>query len=84
MRYLISYDLNAPNRDYQTLWNALGRMEAQRVLLSQWIVRRVGTTSADLRDRLWTFMDSNDRLLVVSLDNSDWAGRNLMTNPNTH
>ena len=82
MRYIISYDLVAPGRDYQTLWNELARMGAQRVLQSQWAVRRVETSAAGLRDHFRQFIDSNDRLLVTCLDSSDWASLNAITDPN--
>ena len=78
MRYLISYDLNKPGKNYDALINEITAMGGTRVLLSQWVVRRNGTSAAGLRDHFWTFMDANDRLLVVSIDDSDWAGNNLM------
>jgi hypothetical protein len=84
MRYEISYDLNAPEHvnDYKRLAAALKEIGAQKALFSQWIVRRTGTSAAGLRDYIWQFMDSNDRLFVVCLDSNDWGGRNLMTDPN--
>ncbi len=78
MRYLISYDLNKPGKNYDARINAITAMGGTRVLLSQWVVRRNDTSASGLRDHFWTFMDANDRLLVVSIDNSDWAGTNLM------
>ena len=48
MRYIISYDLVAPGRNYQPLSDELARIGAQRVLLSQFAVRRVGTTASAL------------------------------------
>ena len=82
MRYIISYDLVAPGRNYQPLSDELARIGAQRVLLSQFAVRRVGTTASALRDHLKKFIDSNDGLLVTCLDSSDWAYLNTMTDPN--
>lgn len=84
MRYLISYDLNTPGKNYQPLWDALTSISAKRTLLSEWCTtRRSNTSAAKLRDWLGTFMDANDRLMVVCLDSNDWAGVNLMTDPNT-
>ncbi len=83
MRYVISYDLLAPGRDYTTLTNELRELRAQRILLSQWVVRRINTDAANLRDYLRRFIDSNDRILVTCLDSNDWAGWNLMVDPNT-
>jgi hypothetical protein len=80
---MISYDLNKPGRDYKTLTDALEKVGARRVLYSQWIVRWNNTTAALIRQYIWTFMDANDRLLVSCLDSADWAGMNLMVDPNT-
>ena len=76
MRYLISYDLMTPGRNYQALYDALASIGAVRVLDSHWVTRRSNTTSAQLRDWIWRHMDRNDRLLVTAVDSSDWAGYN--------
>ena len=65
MRYIISYDLVAPGRNYQPLWDELAHIGAQRALQSQWAVRRGETTASGLRDHFQKFIDSNDRLLVT-------------------
>jgi hypothetical protein len=77
MKYLISYDLNTPGKDYKRLYDALASIGAKRILLSQWAVRRDGTTCAQIRDALWALMDSNDRLLVMEV--GAFAANNLMT-----
>ena len=82
MRYTISYDLKAPGKDYQTLWNALAAIGAKRVLESEWVANRTGTDTVKLRDHFRQFMDSNDRILVTELDGPGWAGFNLMTDLN--
>jgi hypothetical protein len=74
-RYLISYDLNAPGRNYEALFDELARLRAKRLLLSQWGLRNPATAVA-IRDHLWSFMDGNDRLLVSSLD-AEWASQNI-------
>lgn len=85
MRYVISYDLNAPEtiNDYKKLTAALKELGAQKILYSQWVVRRYQTTAENLAKHCWQFMDANDRLLVTSLDSADWYSFNLMMNPNT-
>lgn len=82
MKYTISYDLNTPGKNYQALYTALESIGAHRVLLSEWVTKRYNTTAAGLRDHIWQFMDANDRLFVKSLDSNDWAGMNLMFDPN--
>ena len=52
-------------------------------LESQYVVNQINTTAQDLLDLLRTYViDADDRLLVVCLDNSDWADFNPMFNPN--
>ncbi len=84
MRYLISYDLVRLGKDYQSFWNALTAIGAQRILMSQWIVRRTGTTAAGLHDHLRQHIDANDRLLVTELDGGGWAGWNLLINVDSY
>ena len=79
MRYVISYDLLKPGQNYEKLWAELERFKAKRVLESQWVIRRSNTTAKNLRDHFKEFVDANDRLLIVCIDDSDWAGRNLRT-----
>ena len=73
VRYIISYDLNKPEKDYETLWKTLRDLGAQRVLKSQWVVRRTGTDALTLAKLVWDVMTENDLLLVTCLDSPDWA-----------
>ena len=78
MRYVISYDLRKPGRDYDSLHKELVRYGAKRVLQSEWCLRDSYTTAEDLRDHFRKFMDSNDRILVVAIDGTDWSGWKLI------
>ena len=78
MRYVISYDLNSPGQDYQSLYDALEAMGAKRVLESQWGVRRKNTTAKTLRNHFWKYMDSNDRILVIAIDGTGFASYGLI------
>lgn len=82
MRYVISYDLRQPGQDYDLLIDQLRQFGARRLLQSQWIVRWDGATAATIRNIITQYIDANDRLLVTCLDSDDWAGRNLMVDPN--
>ena len=77
MRYVVSYDLLKPGQDYSPLWAELRRLGGKRVLKSQWVMRRTNTSATGLRDHFRKFIDNNDRLLVVGIDDSDWSGWNL-------
>ena len=63
LRYVISYDLLTPGQNYEPLWEALRGLGAQRLLQSQWIVRRINTNAAGLRDFVGQYIDANDRLV---------------------
>ena len=64
--YLISYDLIAPHKEYPPLLDALKKMGAAKVLLSEWLVRS-DLSAKDIRDMLKKTIDANDKLLVVAL-----------------
>lgn len=77
MLYIISYDLRNPNRDYQTLYDELDRLQAKRVLESLWAVRRTSTDAGRLRDHMKGFIDGDDRVLVAAIDNK-WGTFNAL------
>lgn len=81
MRYTIHYDLLAPEtvNDYKRLRNALTELGAKKLLYSGWVVNRYNTSSENLRDYLFQFMDSNDRLIVQEVDGAGWASMNTIT-----
>jgi len=80
--FTISYDL-IKRKDYPELWAELGRLSAQRYLLSQWAVKMVaGTTATTLRDHLKRFVDGDDRLFIARVDNTDWASWNALIDIN--
>ena len=83
MRYLICYDLVAPGRTYQALYDALGELGGKRVLESQWVLRHSNTNAEALREHFRQYTDANDRLLVICMDARDaWASWNAMVNLN--
>lgn len=73
--YAISYDLDAPNRNYEGIakaiedcgkwWHCLG---------STWLVVS-SMTHSQVRDKITAAMDSGDKLLVVQLSGARaWSG----------
>ena len=78
MKYLISYDLISPGQDYSAIYEKLNEFKAKKVLESQWVFRRINTNAENLRDYFRKFIDENDRLLIVCLDNNNWSGWNLI------
>ncbi len=89
--YLVSYDLRGTDEtsdDYKRLIEKIKSYGTwARPTYSDWMIVTTKTTDR-VRDELWAFMDSNDRLLVVTAnapaswvgipqDVSDWMKANL-------
>jgi CRISPR associated protein Cas2. len=80
MRYVITYDLMKPGKDYEPLWKALASIGAVRILASVWLVRRTGTTPKGIGDYLVGFMDANDRIFVTEVPDN-YAYKDLLADP---
>ena len=81
MRYSISYDLQAPEKNYPKLWDALRRANAKRVLDSHWVFRRHNTNAEEMRDHFMQYIDRNDRLMVIGFEGT-WASYRAKTDVN--
>jgi hypothetical protein len=77
-KFVISYDLMSPGKNYDALWAELKRLNARRLLLSQWAANINDADATRLRDHLRQYMDANDRILVMDRDGPDWAAFNLL------
>jgi CRISPR-associated endonuclease Cas2 len=77
MSYLVCYDLDKPGQDYTDVINALEKLRARRIQYSVWLLYAPTLTTVQVRDHLAQFIDGNDRLLVVGLQNIA-AWKNLM------
>jgi len=80
MRYMISYDLMTPGKDYEPLWKALAALGAVRVLQSQWLVSHANSTPVVLANYALKHMDANDRIFVSEVPDS-YAYRSLLADP---
>lgn len=71
----VSYDLLAPGKDYQKLYDRLAALGGKRVLYSQWMLKGQ-FTAEQLRDDLNRYIDTNDRLLVICVTDGSmaWSG----------
>jgi hypothetical protein len=78
--YMISYDLRVQGRDYKAVGEAIQRLAKNftRPLQSVWVVRSQFSATA-IRDELKKHVDSNDGILVLSIDR-DWATYNPAQN----
>jgi hypothetical protein len=66
--FLIGYDLNKPGQDYKDLFAAIDALDPARwhCLDSTWMINSA-LNAAGIRDALLPHIDSNDRLMVVTL-----------------
>jgi hypothetical protein len=80
-RYLISYDLLKPGKNYDPLIDALTQQGAKRVLLSQWTLNTYSSPK-QIRDWARRYMDNNDRILISEID-SNWSGYATLVDLNT-
>jgi hypothetical protein len=69
--YCVTYDLRAPGRNYQPLWDALAGINAVRGLQSTWFVDSSHSATA-IRDYLRRFIDQNDGIVVIEIG-PGWA-----------
>jgi hypothetical protein len=67
--YLVSYDIEEKNHDYQSLWDELEVLHAVRILYSEWAVPYSGNAS-DLVKLLQTHIETGDKILACELFNS--------------
>ncbi len=66
-KYIISYDLIGPNRDYNAVIKRIETYPASvSVLESVWIVM-TDKTAPEIRNDISSAMDSNDRIFVARL-----------------
>lgn len=72
---LITYDLRAPGRDYEKVYDYLKKLPAKRGLESVWFAR-TEKSAAEIRDDLKKLVDANDRVFVCVVGR--WAGLRLM------
>lgn len=86
--YIISYDLCQPSRDYTSLHEALKKFPNWGKLTeSTWAIVS-DHNCVEIRDYLMTFIDSNDRIIVIQsgqhaawnriIANNQWAKDNLV------
>ena len=76
--YSVSYDL-VKREEYESFWVELERLGATRYLRSHWAVRTPDHVTAQaLGIHLRQFIDRNDSLFVIRLDEVEWAAFNTL------
>lgn len=80
--FVVSYDLNAPGRNYEALYEHLkGYGTWARPVESVWIVKSTSKTAGQIRDDAKRHMDSNDKLVVFETG-TQWATQNVAASTN--
>ena len=74
---LITYDLRAPGRDYEKIYEYLRKLPAKRALESVWLAKTSKSAEIICKD-LMELIDGNDRLFVARVD--DWSSFGAMNN----
>ncbi len=81
--YMVSYDLRAPGRNYQPLYDDLKSVDSVRALESVWLID-VAQTASQVRDALLKHLDANDGVLVLNIPvGSGWAYSDLLPRAGT-
>ena len=81
--YLLTYDLvnETGGYDYQTLWDELNRLEAQKTQYSVWLVN-LNNTPREVHNHFKQFVDSDDRLWVTRLRPNEYTYSNAIKGTN--
>lgn len=78
--YEISYDLNAPGQDYESLHDAIESLgDSLHALESYWLVDADGESTKSIRGELKSHVDSGDQIVVTILQKTGggrWAVHN--------
>ena len=73
-RYIITYDLSKPGRNYGDLYKRIKSYSTwAKITESSWAVS-TDRTAEQIRDNLKEALDSNDKLLMGLLGRSAWSG----------
>lgn len=69
--YLIIYDLREPDRDYNTLYEAIRSLsdDLQHPLQSTWFVYNPSGNSLEIYNKLKVCIGENDHFIVVNMNN---------------
>ena len=75
--YLVSYDLVAPGRNYQPVYDYMKSYGDHMKPLQTVYLLYTSKSATDIRNDLKALVDGNDKVLVVLLNTTAWATYNL-------
>jgi hypothetical protein len=65
-KYIITYDLNKPGQDYDSLIDAIKSYDNAYVLKSAWFVK-TSRSSSEIYNHLGSFIDKTDRIFIAEI-----------------
>lgn len=72
MVYVVSYDLNKSDKDYNDLYKVLKKYSYIHYLDSTWLIE-TSESSTQIYDKLKPYIDKNDYILVIQAQNNYWG-----------
>ena len=76
MKYLVTYDLKKPTKNYSALYRAISIFpERVKITESCWVILAQNVSVSSLRNYLSEYLDSNDILFVTRIN--EYAQKNL-------
>jgi hypothetical protein len=75
MVFIITYDLNTPGKEYNSLYNEIKLLgEVSHPLESTWFVKSTVLKADDISTKLRQHMDDNDLLFVAQINETNRQG----------
>lgn len=75
-KYIITYDLNIPGQDYDSLISAIKSYDYIKVLKSAWFIK-TGRSASEIYNHLRPLIDDSDRIFIseITLNHGGWLDR---------
>ncbi len=67
--FAVSYDL-VKQKNYPELWDEMERLGAHKALLSLYLLNLENDDPKEVRDHFAQYIDADDRLLVIKIDDA--------------
>lgn len=79
-KYIITYDLNKPGQDYESLLDGIRTYNHIKVMKSVWFVKTNRTVN-EIYNHLRALIDSSDRLFIseITENHAGWLDERVIT-----
>lgn len=72
-KYIVTYDLNKKDKDYNGLINAIKQYNCIKLLYSAWIIKS-NQSAQQIFDALRPYIDANDGIIVIEINTLNEQG----------